>query len=135
LERFHVGTLESRSLFVTYHASRITHHVSRITFHSLLMTRTSLLKGLTVMLNVLLVEDNLRLQDALAAGFVATGKVSIAGTCVSGEDALKFCLDGHPVDAVLMDVALAGEMNGIEAAVAIRREFPRMPVVFYTRPT
>jgi DNA-binding NarL/FixJ family response regulator len=31
-----------------------------------------------------------------------------------------------------MDVQLAGEMNGIETAVAIRREFPRMPVVFYS---
>ena len=31
-----------------------------------------------------------------------------------------------------MDVQLAGPMNGIEAAVAIRREFPRMPVVFYS---
>ncbi|MBN1429151.1 MAG: response regulator transcription factor [Anaerolineae bacterium] len=84
------------------------------------------------MLNVLLVEDNLRLQEALAAGFIATGRVSIAGTCTSGEDALSFCLGGNPVDAILMDVALAGDMNGIEAAVAIRREFPRMPVVFYS---
>jgi DNA-binding NarL/FixJ family response regulator len=31
-----------------------------------------------------------------------------------------------------MDVRLAGEMTGIEAAVAIRREFPRLPVVFYS---
>jgi DNA-binding NarL/FixJ family response regulator len=31
-----------------------------------------------------------------------------------------------------MDVELAGELNGIEAAVAIRREFPRLPVVFYS---
>ncbi len=31
-----------------------------------------------------------------------------------------------------MDVRLAGEMNGIQAAVAIRREFPRLPVVFYS---
>jgi DNA-binding NarL/FixJ family response regulator len=31
-----------------------------------------------------------------------------------------------------MDVQLSGAMNGIEAAVAIRREFPRMPVVFYS---
>ena len=31
-----------------------------------------------------------------------------------------------------MDVQLAGEMNGIEAAVALRREFPRLPVVFYS---
>jgi DNA-binding NarL/FixJ family response regulator len=31
-----------------------------------------------------------------------------------------------------MDVQLAGKMNGIEAAAAIRREFPRLPVVFYS---
>jgi DNA-binding NarL/FixJ family response regulator len=31
-----------------------------------------------------------------------------------------------------MDVQLAGGMNGIQAAVAIRREFPRFPVVFYS---
>ena len=31
-----------------------------------------------------------------------------------------------------MDVQLAGAQNGIEAAAAIRREFPRFPVVFYS---
>jgi len=31
-----------------------------------------------------------------------------------------------------MDVQLEGAMNGIEAAVAIRRELPRHPVVFYS---
>jgi DNA-binding NarL/FixJ family response regulator len=33
---------------------------------------------------------------------------------------------------VLMDVQLAGELNGITAAVALRREYPRLPVVFYS---
>jgi DNA-binding NarL/FixJ family response regulator len=31
-----------------------------------------------------------------------------------------------------MDVQLAGQMNGVETAVAIRRELPRLPVVFYS---
>src|SRR5947209_14180556 len=31
-----------------------------------------------------------------------------------------------------MDVQLAGELNGVAAAVALRREFPRFPVVFYS---
>jgi DNA-binding NarL/FixJ family response regulator len=35
-------------------------------------------------------------------------------------------------DVILMDVQLAGALNGIQAAVAIRREFPRCPVVFYS---
>jgi len=29
-------------------------------------------------------------------------------------------------------VQLAGQLNGIQAAVAVRREFPRLPVVFYS---
>lgn len=85
-----------------------------------------------MMLNTLLVEDNVRLQEALKIGLEATGEVLIAGAFVSGEEALETCLSGPAVDVILMDVALAGALNGIEAAVAIRREFPRLPVVFYS---
>lgn len=84
------------------------------------------------MLTILLIEDNLRLQEALKAGLEATGEVSVSGCSDSGETALEICLTGDTPDAILMDVALAGELNGIEAAVAIRREFPRLPVVFYS---
>jgi len=35
-------------------------------------------------------------------------------------------------DVLLLDVQLAGKMNGIQAATAARREFPRIPVVFYS---
>jgi DNA-binding NarL/FixJ family response regulator len=84
------------------------------------------------MLQALLIEDNLRLQEALRTGLEATGEVEILAAFPTGEDALEYCLAGHPVDVLLMDVALAGDMNGIEAAVAIRREFPRLPVVFYS---
>jgi DNA-binding NarL/FixJ family response regulator len=84
------------------------------------------------MLQLLLVEDNPRLQEALKTGLEATGEVQVVGSTTTGEAALDFCLGGTPVDVTLMDVALAGAMNGIEAAVAIRREFPRLPVVFYS---
>jgi len=83
------------------------------------------------MLRTLLVEDNEKLRHALKVGLEATGKVRIVGEAASGEEALTHCLDSPP-DAVLMDVALAGEMNGIEATVALRREYPRLPVVFYS---
>src|SRR5436190_14009768 len=83
------------------------------------------------MIKLLLVEDNERLRPALAAGLAATGALLVVGDCGSGEDALAACLAGPP-DAILMDVQLAGKLNGIEAAVAIRREFPRLPVVFYS---
>src|SRR5687767_1533328 len=84
------------------------------------------------MLSLLMVEDNTRLQDALTTGLEATGEVQVVAKVTVGEAALDYCLTGAPVDVILMDVALAGALNGIEAAVAIRREFPRLPVVFYS---
>jgi DNA-binding NarL/FixJ family response regulator len=83
------------------------------------------------MLKLLLVEDNERLRQALKKGMQALGTVQVIGDCDSGETALSSCLASRP-DAILMDVQLAGKMNGVEAAAAIRREFPRLPVVFYS---
>jgi len=97
------------------------------------------------MINLLIVEDNDKLRQALRQGLEAIGEVRVVGACASGEDATDICLSlfssataeqtrdaGSIGQAILMDVQLAGAMNGIEAAVAIRREFPRMPVVFYS---
>src|SRR5437763_480127 len=83
------------------------------------------------MLDLLLVEDNEKLRPALSAGLEATGAVHVAHACGSGEAALAYCL-AQPPQAILMDVQLDGEMNGIMTAVAVRREFPRLPVVFYS---
>ncbi|HOG47457.1 MAG TPA: response regulator transcription factor [Anaerolineae bacterium] len=83
------------------------------------------------MIDLLLVEDNERLRPALRAGLEATGAVRVVHDCASGEEALEHCLAAAP-EAILMDVQLAGALNGIQAAVAIRRELPRLPVVFYS---
>lgn len=82
-------------------------------------------------LSLLVVEDNPRLRPALCQGLEDTGQALVVCACARGEDALEYCL-AQPVDAILMDVQLAGALNGIEAATAIRREFPRLPVVFYS---
>jgi DNA-binding NarL/FixJ family response regulator len=83
------------------------------------------------MLDLLVVEDNANLRQALVQGLHATGAVQVTNHCDSGERALSLCLE-NPPKAVLMDVQLKGVWNGIQAAVAIRREFPRLPVVFYS---
>jgi len=83
------------------------------------------------MLKLLLVEDNAKLRDAMAAGLESTGEVTVVHRCESGAAAGEYCLREAP-EVILMDVQLAGDLNGIRAAVAIRREFPRMPVVFYS---
>ncbi len=103
------------------------------------------------MRKVMIVEDNSKLRPALKAGLEATGKAYVVADCGSGEEALAYfdslsgneavspgglaasSKDARPVpEAILMDVQLAEFMNGIQAAVAIRREYPRMPVVFYS---
>ncbi|MBC8505125.1 MAG: response regulator transcription factor [Anaerolineales bacterium] len=92
------------------------------------------------MLKLIIVEDNPKLRSALKSGLEATGEIQTVHNCESGEEALKFCLQtsevsedlGSLLDVILMDVHLAGEMHGIQTAIAIRREFPRMPVVFYS---
>jgi DNA-binding NarL/FixJ family response regulator len=92
-------------------------------------------------LRVLLVEDNPNLRKALKSGLQATGQVQVVHDCDRGQAALDYFLtqaaarpegDWQGADVTLMDVQLADELNGIQAAVAIRREFPRHPVVFYS---
>lgn len=82
-------------------------------------------------IRLLLVEDNAALRAALKTGLEETGKVRVVAETDRGEDAIGLAL-ADPPDAILMDVQLAGEMNGVQAAVAIRREIPRLPVVFYS---
>lgn len=82
-------------------------------------------------LTLWMVEDNTLLSKALKIGLEAYGGVQVSGQFTRGEDVLA----QHPLEppgAVLMDVALAGELNGIATAVAMRREYPRLPVVFYS---
>jgi len=84
------------------------------------------------MIQLLLVEDNEKLRRAMTVGLEATGEVRVIGEASTGEEAIAQAL-AVPPEAILMDVQLAGgKLNGIQAAVAIRRELPRQPVVFYS---
>ncbi len=55
---------------------------------------------------------------------------AVCGIAHSGEEAVKKAEENH-VDLVLMDIALEGEMDGIEAASIIRSRF-NIPVVYLT---
>jgi PAS domain S-box-containing protein len=52
------------------------------------------------------------------------------GPCASGEEAIASAYTLHP-DAILMDIALKGPMDGIQAAEAIRSTCP-CPVIYVT---
>ncbi len=83
------------------------------------------------MIRLLLVEDNQALRRAMKSGLGDTGQVSVIAETASGEEAVSSA-SAEPPDVILMDVQLAGKMNGVEAAIAIRREIARLPVVFYS---
>ncbi len=91
-------------------------------------------------IKLLLVDDHGPLRRALREGLQATGAVQVLGEAATGNEAVTQALE-LDVDVILMDVQLqdiqkrqAGRkaMSGVGAAVAIRRERPRMPVVFYS---
>jgi len=79
----------------------------------------------------MIVEDNDNLRKALIDGMNAMDEVRVVAAFPSGEEALAACRISTP-NAILMDVQLAGELNGIQTAIAIRKETPRLPVVFYS---
>lgn len=54
----------------------------------------------------------------------------VSGIASSGEKAIELAENTHP-DLVLMDIVLKGEMDGIEAADQIRKNFD-IPVIFLT---
>ncbi len=82
-------------------------------------------------LNLLIVEDNERLRKSLIEGLKEFSKLKISYDCTKGEDAIEFVLKNE-FDVLLTDVRLAGTLSGIETIVAIRKEYPRKPVVIYS---
>jgi PAS domain S-box-containing protein len=78
---------------------------------------------------ILIVED-----EAIVASDIALTlrslRYSVIGTVATGEDAVAKAASSHP-DLVLMDIRLAGEMDGIHAAHLIHKEQP-IPIIFLT---
>jgi two-component system, response regulator PdtaR len=56
--------------------------------------------------------------------------MTVVDTCATGEDAVRVVLETTP-DIVLMDINLAGEIDGIEAARRIGDE-ASTPIIFVT---
>ncbi len=76
---------------------------------------------------LLLVEDNRELGDA-TANMLQTHGASVA-RADNASQALHWLASGTAVDAVLSDVVMPGEMDGLALAQALRVLQPRLPVV------
>ena len=80
-------------------------------------------------MRILIVEDEQLVADDLRETLEYLG-YSVAALVASGEDAIHKVESVQP-DLVLMDIRLAGEMDGIEASVAIQSRF-QVPVIYLT---
>ena len=76
----------------------------------------------------MIVEDEALWTDLLSKTLAGEEGITIVGQARDGETAVRMAKESRP-DAVLMDIGLAGEMDGIEAALQIKDERPETGIV------
>ncbi|NWJ95612.1 MAG: response regulator [Chloroflexi bacterium] len=79
--------------------------------------------------SILIVEDEVLVANDIATTLEELG-YRVSGMATSGEEALRLA-EKHKVNLVLMDIRLAGKLDGIEAAEEMRNRF-ELPVVYLT---
>ncbi len=77
---------------------------------------------------VLVVDDQALFRDMLCRTLSADPGLEVIGTAEDGETAVRLAKETKP-DVVLMDIELAGEMDGMEAATLIKREMENIGMV------
>lgn len=80
-------------------------------------------------MNILVVEDESIVAKDIQVCLRKLG-YNVIGICSTGESAVEKALDERP-DLIMMDIMLKGEMSGIQAAAAIRKDHD-IPVIFLT---
>lgn len=79
---------------------------------------------------VLIVEDEIIVARHIEDTLLSLG-YSVAGMVSSGEEAIKLCGEAPRPDVVLMDIMLEGDVDGIDAARKIRKDYS-IPIIFLT---
>lgn len=80
-------------------------------------------------MNVLIVEDEAITVMFITKLFQKLGH-TIVGVTAHGEQVLELVRETKP-DLIMMDINLAGLVNGISAAYEVRKQFP-IPIIFAT---
>lgn len=80
------------------------------------------------MIRILIADDELLAREELARLVAADKECELAGSVENGEEALRF-LEGHEVDAVLLDIDMPG-VNGLEVASRLA-QWDRPPRVIF----
>lgn len=77
---------------------------------------------------VLIVEDEALFSELLHRTLSAEPGLSVVGVTDDGEHAVRLANELRP-DAIIMDIKLAGALDGIEAALQIKNELPQIGIV------
>ena len=77
---------------------------------------------------VLIVEDEALFSELLRRTLSSEPGLEVVEVAHDGEAAIRLAKESRP-DAVLMDIQLPGEMDGIEAARRIKKEKPETGIV------
>src|SRR5580704_6949673 len=81
-------------------------------------------------IRVMLVDDHLAFRKGMAALIESEPDLRVVAETGDGDKALEIYRQSRP-DVVLMDLRLPG-MGGVEAIIAIRKEFPHARVIVLT---
>jgi DNA-binding NarL/FixJ family response regulator len=79
-------------------------------------------------IRVAVVEDEALFREMLVGALSRQAGLEVVDTAEDGEQAIALARRVKP-DVMLMDIELAGEMDGIEASLAIKREHPEIGIV------
>ena len=78
---------------------------------------------------ILIIEDDILLRDLLQATLSAEAGFEVVGSSADGGEAMRLAQQLVP-DAIVMDIELEGDIDGIDAALEIKRELPGTRIVF-----
>jgi DNA-binding NarL/FixJ family response regulator len=79
---------------------------------------------------VLVVDDNEFIRHALCQIFTSESDFDVCGEAENGRQAIEKAQELHP-DVILMDLSMP-VMNGIDAASALKRLMPKVPLIIFS---
>jgi two-component system, chemotaxis family, protein-glutamate methylesterase/glutaminase len=81
-------------------------------------------------IRILIVDDSAVIRKVLCDGLAADAALEVVGTAAHGRIALAKIPQLHP-DLITLDVEMP-EMNGLETLAAIRKTYPKLPVIMFS---
>ena len=79
-------------------------------------------------IRIAVIEDEALFREMLVGALSREARLEVVGTADNAEKAIALARAAKP-DVMLMDIELAGEMDGIEAALEIKRARPEIGIV------